>query len=198
MTMSNLAANYRKLDRHADALRLDEEALAARKDLLGPNHPETLSSMWGLADDLTHLGRGGEAVPILDDCLRRSAGRRIHRNFPEVADLRLRHFQTARDSAGCRSTADMWEALKRPDADSLYEAAVCRSVTEDVIRATDPSPQGALLADVEADRAIAWLRQAAAADPTIVARIKQGKDFDVLGGRAAYRQWIGEATPDKP
>ena len=196
MTMNNLAANYRKLDRFADARHLDEETLAARKATLGPNHPETLASMWGLADDLIHLGHGGDAVPILDDCLRRSKGQRVHRNFPDVADLRLRHFQAARDAAGCRRTADRWEELHRTDADSLYEAAVCRAVTAVVIRATDPSPQSAPQVDAEAERAIAWLRQAAAADPKIVARIKLDKDFEVLGDRAAYRQLIDKTKPD--
>jgi serine/threonine-protein kinase len=198
MSLNNLASSYRKLGKYADALNADEEALAARIETLGPKHPDTLSSMWGKAEDLLNLGRGSEAVPILDDCLRRAIGQHVHQRFSNVADLRLRHFEISKDAAGCRTTAELWEMQGRTDARSLYEAAVCRAVTAAVIRETDRSPEGSLQADAEADRSVAWLRRAAAADPKIFAKIRDDKDFGILRNRADYRQIIGEPAADKP
>ena len=79
--------------------------------------------------------------------------------------LRLRHFEKTKDAAGCRATAEMWEKLKRTDAGSLYNAACWRAVTAAVIE-HDPKTPGAdasRLAREEADRAMAWLKQAVAA-----------------------------------
>ena len=47
--MNNLAISYADLGRHAEALKLHEETLALRKAKLGPDHPDTLSSMNNLA-----------------------------------------------------------------------------------------------------------------------------------------------------
>ena len=64
---------------------------------------------------------GGEALPIIDECLKRATGKVVHPQLvPLVTDLRLRHFQKARDAAGCRATAEMWEQLNRTDAASLW------------------------------------------------------------------------------
>jgi serine/threonine protein kinase len=105
MTAHNVGANYRKLERYADALRYDEDTLALRKTTLGRGHPDTLTGLWSVAKDLINLGRGAEALPVLDECLQRAVGKHVHNNFPEVADLRLRYFQKAKDAAGCRATA---------------------------------------------------------------------------------------------
>src|SRR4029453_19125659 len=101
-----------------------EETLALRKAKLGPDHAETLESMRGVAASLAKLDRGAEAVPLIDQCLRRAAGKVVHpRLIPAVVDLPLRHLEKAKDAAGCRATAEMWEARKRTDAEGLYKAA---------------------------------------------------------------------------
>jgi hypothetical protein len=135
MTMHNLGANLRALGRYADALRLDEETRARRIATLGVDHPDTPTSLWSMAQDLIKLDRGALALPLLDECLQRAVGKRIHRNFPEVADYRLRYFERAHNAHECRTTAELWEKEKRTDADSLYQAAVCGSV--DLL---DPGP----------------------------------------------------------
>lgn len=191
-SMSNLAAHYRKAKRYADALPLDEETFALRKKVLTADHPDTLGSMWGLAKDLINLGRGSDAVPILDDCLRRSVGKRVHRNFPEVADLRLRHFQKAADAAECRRTAELWEKQQRTDAASLYQAAVCRVVTAALLRATDKSPDAIQQANTEADRALAWLQKAVAAGYKDVSKLHHGDDWNVVRDRADFRKLLTE------
>src|SRR5207248_2502996 len=162
-TMINLAATYKSLRRHAEALKLQEETLALQQAKLGPNHPETLTSLWNVAKDFINLDRGAEAVPLLDECLQRAVGQHVPGNFPEVADLRLRLSERAKDAAGCRATAELWEKQRHTDRDSLYKAAVCRAVTAAVLLETDKSSDAARQAKDETDRAMGWLHQAVAA-----------------------------------
>jgi eukaryotic-like serine/threonine-protein kinase len=197
-SMYNLANSYYALGRYADALKLNEEALALRKAKLGPDHPDTLwstyLSMWGVAKDLVKLDRGAEAVPIIDECVQRVAGKVGHPSMiPEVMDLRLRHFEKSKDATGCRATAEMWEKLKRIDADSLYNAACMRAVTAAVIRGTDlksvlPTKDAA----AEADRAMAWLTQAIAAGYKDAAHIKEDTDLDALRDRGDFKKLLAQ------
>jgi serine/threonine protein kinase/tetratricopeptide (TPR) repeat protein len=183
----NLGVGHAALGRHARALKLFEEALARRKAVLGPDHPDTLTSMWAVADSLVRLKRGAEAVPVIDECVRRAAGQAVPpRLLPGVTELRLRHFQAAGDAAGCRRTAEMWEELRRGDADSLYNAACLRAVTAAVTRAADTSAEGGARADAEADRAMAWLKQAVAAGYHDAAHLARDADLDALRGRADF------------
>ncbi len=69
-------------------------------------------------------------------------------------------WQAYKNDAGCQATAAMREKLKRTDAPSLYDDACFRAVAAAVIRATDKSGSGAKNAEAEADRAMAWLKQA--------------------------------------
>src|SRR5436190_404825 len=120
MTAYNLGANYRKLERNADALRIDEETLKLRSATLGRDHPDTLTSLWSMAKDLINLGRGVEAMPFLDECLKLSVGQFVRPNWFEVADLRLRHFEKAKNAPECRITAQLWEKQRRTEPGSLY------------------------------------------------------------------------------
>ncbi len=193
MSMHNLAVGYYALGRHAEALKLREETLSLRKAKLGPDHPHTLKSMWGLAESLARLGRGAEAVSLIDECVRRAAGQAVDPNLlPAVFALRLRHFEKGKDAAGCRATAKMWEGLKRTDAGSLYVAACWRAVTAAVLRAGGKSPAAAKDADAEAERAMAWLRQAVAAGYKDAADMKQDKDLDALRGRVDFQKLLAE------
>jgi tetratricopeptide (TPR) repeat protein len=191
MSMYNLSVSYHALGRYADALKLREETLALRKVKLGPDHPDTLRSMWGVAESLAKLERGSEAVPIIDECVRRAASKIVHADLlPGVMILRLRHFEKAKDAAGCRQTAEMWENLKRTDADSLYNAACMRAVTAAVTRAADTSPEGGKQAEAEADRAMDWLKQAVAAGYKNAANMKQDKDLNALRDRADFTKLV--------
>ena len=159
---------------------LDEETRARRTDdARRSTTPTRLTSLWSVAQDLIKLDRGIDAVPLLDECLQRAVGKRIHRNFPEVADYRLRHFEKAKDAEGCRTTAELWEKQQRTDAESLYQAAVCRAVTATVLKQVNaPGTRAAGLAKDEADRAMTWLKKAVAAGYDDVAQMKTGKDLD--------------------
>jgi tetratricopeptide (TPR) repeat protein len=184
--MHNLAGTYDALGRYPDALRLSEQALALRKARFGEDHPNTLWSMADVAGCLINLDRGAEAVPLIDDCVRRAAGRVVDPYLiPDVMDRRLRYFEKAKDAAGCRATAEMWEALDRTDAASLYNAACFRAVTAAVLRAA--SPDAAKDATAEADRAMAWLTKAVAAGYKDAAHMAKDKDLDALRDRPDFR-----------
>ena len=189
--MFSVANSYTALGRHADALKLYEETLALQKDRLGPDDRDTLWSMWGVAHSLVQLDRGAEALPVIDECVRRATSKIVApRLRPRVMDLRLRHFEKTGDAAGCRQTAEMWEQLKRTDADSLYRAARMRAVTAAVLRAADASPANAQQADAEADRAMAWLKQGVAAGYRNAACMKQDRDLDTLRDRVDFTEFV--------
>ncbi len=70
---NNLASIYLKLGRNADALKLNEETLVARKRILGPDHPDTLGSMNNLAASYHALHRDTDALKLHEETL---AGRK--------------------------------------------------------------------------------------------------------------------------
>jgi tetratricopeptide (TPR) repeat protein len=193
MAMHNLADCYRDFGRYADAFRLDEEARSRRKTVLGVDHPDTLASLWSLAHDLIKLHRDAEAIPLIDECLERAVGKRVHPFFRQVADLRLRHFEKAKDAAGCRTTAELWEKQARNDAASFYQAAVNRAVSAAVVKAASPSRPGTdRLANDQADLAMTWLQKAVAAGFDEKDILTACKDFDSLRDRADFRKLLAE------
>jgi tetratricopeptide (TPR) repeat protein len=193
--MNNLAFGYSALQRHEEARQLFEETLALQKAALGPDNPNTLLSMWGVADSLVKLKRGAEGVPIIDDCVQRAEGQVVDRRLiPCVMDLRLEHFAKAKDAAGCRATAEMWEKLKRAGADGYFTAARMRAVTATVIQqdAGIPAADRDRRAQEEGDRAIHWLREAVATGYRNLAHLKSNKDFDALRDRADFIRLLAE------
>jgi hypothetical protein len=67
--MNNLASSYADLGRHADALKLCEEAVALYKATLGPDHPDTLKAMNNLASSYLTVGEAASALAILQETL---------------------------------------------------------------------------------------------------------------------------------
>jgi eukaryotic-like serine/threonine-protein kinase len=189
----NRAATLAALKRYDDALRFSQQTMDLWKGKYGLDHPDALLCLEDVARCLIKLDRGAEGIPILDDCLRRAAGQAIDPSFiPEVTDVRLRYFETARDANGCRETAEMWEKLQRTDAASLYNAACYRAVTTAVLRAKDTPHAAPEAAAVEADRAIAWLKQAIAAGYKDVAHMMNDKDLGALRDRADFQELLAE------
>ena len=60
----NLASTYRKQGRWAEAEKLDVQVVETRKTVLGPEHPDTLSSMSSLASTYRNQGRWREAEKL--------------------------------------------------------------------------------------------------------------------------------------
>jgi serine/threonine protein kinase len=192
-SMNNLAESYAALGRDADALKLREETYPLRRAKLGADHPDTLLTMSELAESLVAANRSQEASPMIDECLRLAAGKNVDSSVLFSAyNARLRIFQKAKDAAGCRQTAEMWEKLNRTDSDSLYTAACFRSVTASALRAADKSPGANRSADEEANRAMALLKQAIGAGYKDAANLKKDKDLDPLRMRDDFKKLTAE------
>jgi hypothetical protein len=145
--------------------------------------------MHAVAASMVKLDRGAEAIPILDECVRRATGKAVHPRLIEWSmDLRLHHFAKCKDAAGCRETAAMWDKLNRTDADSLYLTACMRVVTAAILRET------ATASDTEADAlddaALTFLQKAVAAGYKDVEQLKKDKDFDALRARDAFTKLV--------
>jgi tetratricopeptide (TPR) repeat protein len=185
-SMSNLADTYADLKQYAEGLKLFEQALEIQKKKIGANHPDALWTTGGVARCLVMLDRGAEAVPIIDDCARRAAGKVVDpRLFPRLLTHRLRHFEKSKDAVGCQQTAVMWEKLNRTDADSLYMAACYRAVTSTVAGQT-PGTDATQLVDAEANRAMDWLRKAITAGYRDISHLLADDDLVPLRRRADY------------
>ena len=79
--MYYLAEGYHYAGMFDRALPLLEETLALRKAKLGPDHPETLSSMNNLADSYAALGRDADATLAYQAAITRTS------NAAELAHL---------------------------------------------------------------------------------------------------------------
>ena len=195
LSMHNLAARYDAVGRSAEALKLFEQVLALRKAKLGPDDPDTLMSMWGVAESLRKLDRGAEAMPIIDECLRRAAGKTVDPHFiAAVLNVRLRHFAKAKDAAGCRATAEMFDKLKPTNPDSLYDAACFYAVAAAVRRANDQTEASTKAAADGDDRAMGRLKQAVAAGYKDAVHMAQDQDLDPLRDREDFKKLVAELT----
>ena len=162
--------------------------------MLPKDDPNTLRSMGNLAASLIELGRGAEAIPLIDECLAKAAGQAVNpRLIPSAMALRMGHFRKAGDPAGCRATAEMWEKLNRTDAGSLYHAACFRAITARVQIKT-PGADAARLAKVDADRALQWLQKAVQAGYKDAANMKRDTDLDSLRDRDDFKKLL-ESIP---
>ena len=125
--------------------------------------------------------------------MQRANGKVVNpRMVPTVMDIRLRHFARAKDPAGCRATAERWEALKRTDAGSLYGAACMRAVTAAVLRAQDNSETATKDAAAEDDQAMTWLQKAVTAGFRNTGLVNRDRDLDALRGRSDFRKLVME------
>jgi eukaryotic-like serine/threonine-protein kinase len=192
-SLYNLSECYVTVGRYAEALKVREQVFNRQKAKLGPDHPDTLFTMLGVGRDLVRLGRGAESVPLLDDCYRRARVQIVRPVLiPLLIDTRLRYFEKAKDAAGCRRTAEMWEELKRPDANSLYGAASLHAVTAAVIGATDKSEAGKSQAAPEAERAMVLLKQAVAGGFQNSTLVGEDKDLDCLRARDDFKKFAAD------
>jgi tetratricopeptide (TPR) repeat protein len=191
-TMYNLANTYGFLKQYAQALKFHQQALAIRQAKFGPDHRVTLWSRWGVAAELYSLGREPEAIAIIDEVFERARHMRVQPDLVGLANNRSRYYEKVKDAAGSRKTAELWESLHRTDARSLYNAACYRAVAAKVIRATDGSPAGAQAFEAEANRAMAWLRQAVASGYKKVEMLRKDSDLDAIRDRADFRKVIAD------
>jgi serine/threonine protein kinase/tetratricopeptide (TPR) repeat protein len=178
---------------HAEALALHEQALALSKVKHGLDHARTLGCMNTLAANYLTAGRDAEALKLLDESWKRVEGKAGNPGLiGQVLCVRLRYFAKTKDAAGCRATAEMYEKMKRTDSESLYEAACMRAVTAAVTCDSDKSAAAVKDAAAEADRAMAWLKQAVAAGYKDAAHMKEDKDLDALRDREDFKKLLAD------
>jgi len=196
-SMCGLADNYLLAGRPTAALKLNEEALALSRAKPGREDPWALCSAEGAARSLVALHRDTEAVALVDDCLKRATGKVNQIALSAMAYLRLRHFEKAKDPAGCRATAELAEKLNPTDETCLYNLACMRAVTAAVIRANDKSETAARASAAEADRAMAWLKQAIAAGYGEVENLKTDKDLQAIRDRKDFQRLLSDLEASK-
>jgi hypothetical protein len=178
---------------HAHGLKLHEEALALSEAKLGLDNPRTLGCMNTLAMNYLTAGRDGDARKLLDESLKRTAGKVVDPGLiQQLMHVRLRYFQKMKDTAGCRATAEMAEKLNTTDGRFLYDFACWRAVTAALIRTSDNTEAGRKAAGAEAKKAMAWLSQAVAAGCNDVQDIKNDKDLDVLRDRSDFQRLLAD------
>ncbi|PVH91243.1 hypothetical protein DM02DRAFT_606711 [Periconia macrospinosa] len=68
--MDNLASTYRNQGRWPEAEALLVQVVETRKTKLGPDHPDSLTSMNNLAFTWKSLGRDAEAIELMKECVR--------------------------------------------------------------------------------------------------------------------------------
>ncbi len=66
--MASLATIYYNQGRYNKAEKIQMDALALRREVLGKTHPDTLESMQYLAETWHQQGRKIEAVAMMEDC----------------------------------------------------------------------------------------------------------------------------------
>src|SRR5262249_18873840 len=134
-----------------------------------------------------------EAIKLIDQVLERAAGKVVDpRLVPGVMHLRLQHFVKLGDPAGCRATAEKWEAFHRTDAAGLYDSACYRATPAAVIGLSDKSPDGAKEAGVEADRAMDWLQKAVAAGYRDASQMVADAELFALRERPDFKKLASE------
>jgi eukaryotic-like serine/threonine-protein kinase len=204
-SMNNLAITYRDLGRYGDALKLNEETLALMKAKLGPDHPDTLVSMDNLALSYAALGRYADALKLREETLALKKAK-LGPDHPDtlvtmfgVAGSLSKLDRCAEALPICRATAEKWEKRNHTDPESLYNAACFRAVTAAVIHGADKSAGAAKEAAAEADRAMAWLKQAVAAGFNDAAQMKKDSDLDALRDREDFKKLLAalEASKEK-
>jgi hypothetical protein len=111
--------------------------------------------------------------------------------------LRLLHFGKLNDAAGCRDTAEKWEALQRTDVAGLYDAACFRATTAAITGLSDTSADGVKKAGAEADRAMVWLQKAVAAGYRDVVQMVTDGELYALRDRDDFKKLVAELSKDK-
>lgn len=192
----SLAINYDQLHRYAEALQFHKEALEVRKVKLGVNHRDTLYSMWGVATNLNKLGRAEEAMQVIDECLRLAAGPAAEPSFAELADLRIRYYEKAKDAEGCRTTAELWENLRCTDPASCLHASRYRAIAAAVYRSL-VTTEASRRADEQADLAMAWLHKVDATGFKDV-DLRKDKDFSALWNREDFKNLLKKLSAAQP
>lgn len=128
--MRTLARAYSHAGRTADAIKLQEEAVALAKARSGSSHPNTLETMLGLIVLYFQEGRVAEALPVGEETLEKSR-RALGENHPTTAEskckLALIYWKCGRTSEALEMAKDGLEWLRRVAGDEHQLTWVSRN-----------------------------------------------------------------------
>jgi len=182
-SMTNLAYCYSCLGRNEDALRLLQVAVPLYEKRKGLQHPETLNCIWANIARLFDLNRSTEAIPLIDECLKRAAGPKAESGMiNSLMTLRCRHFLKQRDLTQCLATMEMWEKRDLSQGGFLYDKACAWAALSSLKSEIEKAS-----ALQEADRAMVLLQLAVTAGWNDVKQLEEDKDLDVLRDREDFR-----------
>ncbi len=154
--------------------------------------------MYNLATTSADAGQNERAVKVLEDMLKVLSAK-LEPDHPSILPIRLgiasikvRLGRAAEAAADCRRAAEAFEKLNGTDAGSLYNAACFRAVLAGAERGSGKSAESAKQADLEADRAMTWLKKAVAAGYRDADHISKDHDLDALGDRADFKKLLSD------
>jgi len=196
--MRSLASIYGSLGRYADAVRLGEEALPAHRRALGDGHVDTLKAVEFLANSYAALGRNTDALSVVDEFLTKESSLPIEPVLNSFAlALRVQRCRERGDLADCRAIAEMIEKLNLSGPISFYNAACGRAITAG-LQSKANTPEAARLAEVDADKAMAWLQKAVAAGWTDGSSIRKDDDLAFLRNRDDFKKLLARLEAKAP
>ncbi|HQR05367.1 MAG TPA: serine/threonine-protein kinase [Gemmatales bacterium] len=182
-SMTNLAYCYSCLGRNEDALKLLQLAVPLFEKRKGLQHAETLNCIWAKIARLFDLNRSSEAIPLIDECLKRATGPKADSTMiNSLMTLRFRHFKKQRDLNQCLATVELWEKRDLNQAEFLYDKAWAWAAIS-----TLKSEMEKASALKEADRAMVLIQFAVAAGWNDVKQLEEEKDLGVLRDREDFR-----------
>lgn len=182
-SMTQLAFCYTFLGRNGDALQVNQKALPLFEKQFGVDHEKTLTCLWCNVTNLFDLNRSGEAVPLIDSYLKRSAGKRINAGRQNAMHtLRFKHYKLQHDLPNCQATLADWDKANLPTLDDLVDRAAAWAVIASFKREADKTTGQA-----EADQAMERLQKVFAAGWDKVKAIESSEDFASLRHRDDYR-----------
>ena len=125
-------------------LKLREEATAIYRKKYGPKHPHAAAQHRRAWPKTIPAGRHEESAKLVDEALAAYDGTSFERSNPitRLISARFAQFQKAKDVAGRRATAEMWERSKYTDSVSLYNAACYRAETAALAQTPRRTPPG--------------------------------------------------------
>jgi tetratricopeptide (TPR) repeat protein len=126
--MHNLSECYLNLGRHAEALELGKETLALDKETLGPDHPDTLSTMMCVANCYTALGQIAEAAKLHEETLARrqkKLGRDHHETLNSMHNLACARYLMGQRAEGLKLYEEALALRKAKFGANHPETATC-------------------------------------------------------------------------
>ncbi|MFT3879820.1 MAG: serine/threonine-protein kinase [Gemmatales bacterium] len=182
-SMTSLAYCYSCLGRNEDALKLIQQAVPLYEKRFGPRHGETLNCLWANIARLFDLKRSLEAIPLIDDCLKRASGSKANPTMlHSFMILRFRHFKMQRDLKHCQESLELWQNYEFKQGEFLFDQA-CAWVSFATLKSEIEKAN----VEKEVDQAMLLLQSAVTAGWNDAKQLEQDEDLALLRGRVDFQ-----------